>query len=79
LLPLAGAAVTATLAAFLISNASFYLFSGNFAEMAASEYASRVVRYLPGYLQSTLLWLTTAAAAHSLLTLANPAPARADV
>lgn len=77
LLPFAGAAVVATLAAFVISNASFYLFAGYFGDMAASEYAARVVRYLPGYLQSALLWLVAAAAVHTLLALGAERPAQA--
>lgn len=77
LLPFAGAAVVATLAAFVISNTSFYLFAGYFDEMAAGEYAARVVRYLPGYLQSALLWLVTAAGVHVLLTLAAGRSVRA--
>lgn len=77
LLPFAAAAVVAMLTAFVISNASFYLFAGYFGEMAASEYAARVVRYLPGYLQSALLWLVVAAGVHTLLVLAAGRPVRA--
>lgn len=66
----AATAAIATVMAFLISNASFYAFSGYFTEMAALEYASRVIRYLTPYLRSTMLWLTLAAIVHVLLSLA---------
>lgn len=78
LLPFAGSAVAAVLVAFLTSNASFYLFAGYFGEMSASEYASRVAQYLPGYMQSALLWLSIAAVVHVLLALAASMPKRAD-
>ena len=46
----------ATVVAFGISNAGFYLFSGYFDEMAVAEYVGRVARYLPGYFAYTLLY-----------------------
>lgn len=78
LLPLTGAAVTGTLAAFLISNASFYLLSGYFGELSATEYAARVARYLPPYLSGTLSWLAVAAVGHLLLTTALGRRAQAN-
>lgn len=76
LLPLTAAAVLTTLVAFVISNASFYAFSGYFTDMAALEYAERVSRYLPEYLRGALIWLALAAGAHALLALARaPEPA----
>ncbi|NLO80842.1 MAG: hypothetical protein GX093_11195 [Xanthomonadaceae bacterium] len=78
LLPFAAAAVGATLAAFAISNAGFYLFAGYFEAMSAAEYALRVANYLPGYLQGTLLWLGLAVALYVLLALTAAHPARAN-
>lgn len=60
----------ATSSAFLISNASFYLFSGRFQDMSVSEYAARVVQYYPPYLSSALLYLAIAALVH--IVLASP-------
>lgn len=78
LLPLTVAAVLSTLAAFVISNASFYAFSGYFGDMGALEYASRVARYLPGYSKAALLWLALAAGLQVTLAMLK-APVRADV
>jgi hypothetical protein len=46
--------------AFLISNVSFFLFSGRFAEMSAQEYASRVVQYWGSYVAVALLYVACA-------------------
>lgn len=79
LLPLAGAAVTATLAAFFISNASFYLLSGYFADMSAADYAAAVAQYLPGYLRGALIWLALAGTVHVLLHATKVRPVKANV
>jgi hypothetical protein len=63
------AAVTISIGvAFVISNASFYAFSGYFSDMPALEYASRVHRYLLPYMRSGLLWLGLAACVQVLMT-----------
>lgn len=52
--------VTAALAssiAFVISNISFYLFSGRYAEMSAVEYGSRVAPYWGSYVTVALLYI----------------------
>lgn len=49
----------ATSVAFLISNGSFYLFSGKFPELSLMQYAERVVRYFPAYISSTLTYSAT--------------------
>lgn len=53
--------------AFLISNASFYLFSGNFANMSLAQYAEGVAKYYPQYLSCAMLYLACAAVLHVLL------------
>lgn|SRR5487761_2673624 len=50
--------------AFLISNASFYLFSGRYAEMSAYEYASRVAQFWGSYVAVALLYVACAVAVH---------------
>jgi len=44
------ALVLGVVAAFGISNVTFYAFSGQFETMSAGEYSARVVSYLAGYL-----------------------------
>lgn len=63
----AGVSCLATSAAFLISNSSFYLFSGKFAETSWQQYAERVAQYYPPYLGSALLYLGMAALLHLLV------------
>lgn len=48
--------VAAVSMAFMISNASFYLFSGHFTHMNWSEYVSSVAQYYSSYLLSTLIY-----------------------
>lgn len=59
---LAGVAWASTSIAFLISNASFYLVSGKFADMGAGEYAAAVAQYYPSYLGSCLMYVAPVAA-----------------
>jgi hypothetical protein len=65
------ALVVGTAAFFLVSNASFYLLSGKFADMGVLEYASRVARYFPFYLGMTALYVGIVFAARSVVRLAG--------
>lgn len=49
-------ATLATSAAFVISNGSFYLFSGRYAELGAADYVAAVARYYLPYLSSALIY-----------------------
>jgi hypothetical protein len=60
----AAIAFAATGAAFLISNASFYLLADYFANMSAVDYGGRVAQYFLPYLQSAFLYLIPAALLH---------------
>lgn len=51
-----GLLVLATSAAFLISNGSFYLFSGRYPDLSWAQYLSRVAQFYPPYLGFTLLY-----------------------
>lgn len=73
----AGVSWLATTVAFLISNGSFYLFSGRYAEMSVTEYAERVAQYYPPYLSGSLIYLALAAVAYVLLGSAHKASAAA--
>lgn len=50
------ALVVATSSAFLISNGSFYLLSGHYANADWGQYIERFVMYYPPYLASTLVY-----------------------
>ncbi len=62
-------AAVASVTAFVLSNASFFLFSGRYADMGALEYASRVQQYLGSYVAVTLLYVGCVIAAHMLFVL----------
>ena len=51
-----GLLALATSVAFLISNGSFYLFSGRYPDLSWTQYLERVARYYPLYLSSTLIY-----------------------
>ncbi len=51
-----GVVTLATSVAFAISNGSFYLFSGRYADMSLGQYVVRVAQYYPLYLSSALIY-----------------------
>lgn len=53
--------------AFVISNATFWAFSGLFPDINAHEYARRVTDYFPPYLGSAALYLVIGWVAHRLM------------
>lgn len=55
--------------AFLISNASFYLFSERVAEMTAAEYAVRVSQYYVSYVSVNMLYIACAVGIHMFVTV----------
>ncbi len=64
LLPLLAILFTATSAAFLLSNGSFYLVSGRFPDMSFNQYIEGVVKYYPPYMFSTFAYMTVASLIH---------------
>ena len=50
--------------AFMISNGSFYAFSGNFSDLSLLDYSARVMRYYLTYLIDPMIYLTVAALIH---------------
>jgi prepilin signal peptidase PulO-like enzyme (type II secretory pathway) len=66
-MPLALALFVSTSVAFLISNGSFYLFSGYFEKMSWGEYAARVVKYYPPYVAIVFFYVASAAVLHALV------------
>jgi len=73
----AAIAFAATGAAFLISNASFYLFADYFGSMSAAAYSGRVAQYFLPYLQSAFLYLIPAAMLHMAAQQATRSSAQA--
>lgn len=61
------------IAAFVISNASFYAFSGYFAEMSLLTYAAAVARYLPQYFEGAVLYAGTVLGAFTVWRAAHDA------
>lgn len=61
---LVGIAGIATGVAFLISNASFYVFADYFEKMSAAQYSAQVAQYFLPYMQTMLLYLGAAVLLH---------------
>jgi hypothetical protein len=51
-----GLLALATSVAFIISNGSFYLFSGRYSDLSWMQYISRAAHYYPPYISSTLIY-----------------------
>ncbi len=64
-----GVVMLASTAAFIISNGSFYLFSGRFDSVAWNQYISGGFQYYLPYVGSTLLYAAAGYAIYKLLSL----------
>lgn len=69
--------VVALSAAFLISNLSFYWFSGRYPGMGMAEYLAAIAEYYIPYLSGGLLYLGCAAALYAVLSARAVGVARA--
>ena len=69
---IAAGLLLATSIAFIISNGSFYLFSGRYAEMNGLEYGGRVSAYYLPYLAYTMLYSGIVIAALAILEKTLP-------
>ncbi len=58
------AAVVGTFACDVISSGGFYWFSGRFADVNMTEFAGRLARYMPMFMQTTMIYLAIAALIH---------------
>ncbi len=58
--------------AFVISNGSFYLFSGKFSEMSASDYATSMTQYYIPYVTGAAIYLIPAVVIYALSRTAQP-------
>lgn len=64
----AAVSFAAVSAAFLISNGTFYVFSGYFAELGLQEYAARVAQYYVPYMSGAATYLVPAALLYALVS-----------
>lgn len=71
-----GALAASTAAAFFISNASFYAFSGYFDGLAPAEYALRVAKYFPPYAAGAAFYVALALAVAALIERLSHSPTR---
>jgi hypothetical protein len=67
LLVLAFVVFVATSTAFLISNYSFYAFSGRFADMTLAQYTASVTKYYLPYMTTTFVYVAVAALVHGAI------------
>lgn len=74
---LAAALAVATTLAFVISNGSFYLFSGRYESLSLMQYAESTLQYFAPYLGMTALYVALAAVLHVIVTHFRAAPAAA--
>lgn len=58
------AAVVGITVCDMISSGGFYFFSGHFADVNVSEFATRLATYLPMFMKTTMLYLMIAAVIH---------------
>jgi hypothetical protein len=63
--------------AFLISNGSFYLFSGRFSNISVTEYFTRVAQYYLPYIGGSMMYLMLAVLAYTLTGKLNKHPSEA--
>lgn len=75
--PLLGAFLAGVSAAFVLSNGSFYLFSGYFPDMNWMEYAARVAKYYPPYLWGAFIYVALAAGVGALSAVRRGSSQRA--
>lgn len=73
----AGISIASLTASFLISNGSFYWFSGRFPDLGFAEYASRTAQYYLPHMSGSLLYLACAAALYAVLTARTPGISKA--
>lgn len=66
-----GLAVISIVACNLISSGGFYWMSTNVIELSLSEIFYRTIEFIPGHLQSTMIYLIAAALIHSIYIYAR--------
>lgn len=66
-IPLVLVLILATTTAFVISNGSFYLFSGRFSDLSWMEYGQRVTRYYGAYVMSACAYVGFVAFLHVIV------------
>jgi hypothetical protein len=62
---------------FLLSNGSFYLFSGAFAELGLAAFVEQFLRYAPGFVLTGFAWIAVGLVASAMVLRAGWLPAHA--
>ncbi|MES1981491.1 MAG: hypothetical protein V4443_03340 [Pseudomonadota bacterium] len=57
----------ATTVAFVISNVSFYMFSGRYDVLSLTEYTAHIMQYYPSYMGSSLMYIAPAVVIYLLV------------
>jgi hypothetical protein len=68
------AGVACALVSFLISNGSFYLFSGAFGELGVGVFAEQFLRYAPGFVLTGSAWIALGLVTAAVLVRAGWLP-----
>lgn len=69
LMPFVGAVLLGSVVCSLFSSGGFYFFSGRFVETSSVEFAGRLIKYYPSYLQSLVFYVGIAAVIHTFIAL----------
>ncbi len=62
----------------VISSGGFYWFSGRFTDTNMAEFAERIVRFLPMFMKTTLIYLAIAALVHTIVVQAGKLRSRSE-
>ncbi len=71
LLYFVGAALVGITVCYVISGGGFYWFSGRFTDTNFSEFLERIVRFLPLFMKTTVMYLIIAAVVHLIVIQAG--------
>jgi len=69
LMPLVAAVLMGSAVCEVFSSGGFYFFSGRFVDTSFTEFAGRLIKYYPAYLQSLAFYVGIAAVVHVLFVL----------
>lgn len=70
LISLSAAVLVGSAVCEVISSGGFYFFSGRFVDTSFTEFAGRLIKYYPSYIQSMAFYVAIAAVVHTLFVLA---------
>ena len=73
LIPFVAAVLVGSAVCELFSSGGFYFFSGRFVDTSLVEFAGRLIKYYPMYLQSLVFYVAIAAVIHTIFVVASDA------